>query len=85
MKVIFINSDFFWCNRKPRDYVGTKGFYQALLDFKEDRCSNCTDEFFLKHHDNYLVYSTAKELPSDLKYEGLVKDLYPRALDWFDK
>lgn len=69
-----------------KDYVGSRGFYQFLLDFKSEvMLPGSSDEAFLGNYGDWEVYFTNKELPSDLKYEGLVEELYPHALDWFNK
>ena len=86
MKVVFISPNYqeivHICYK---DYEGSKGFYQSLLDFKDDRClPDSPNKAFLRDFGDWDVYFTNKELPSDLKYEGLVKDLYPKALEWFN-
>jgi hypothetical protein len=75
MKVVFISSDYqeiVYISYK--DYEGSRGFYQSLLDFKDNQClPNSSDKAFLGDYGDWDVYFTNKELPNDLKYEGSIK------------
>ena len=86
MKIVFINPNYQEIVLIDyENYEGSKGFYQSLLDFKDDRClPGSSNKAFLRDFGDWDVYFTNEDLPNDLKYEGLVKDLYVKALEWFN-
>lgn len=85
MKVVFISPDFGTIVELPKDYlISTNEFYQALIDFKYDRCLDCaTTEHFLKHHGTYNMYVRDKD-DVTLLHIGIVKTRYREAEKYFN-